>query len=56
MSRESGPVIEVFADIWCPLPTSDEDGPRQRARDWSHQPPVIWVRAWPTRAGERRAS
>jgi len=47
MSRQPGPTIEVFADIWCPfahvgLRAVEE----QRAR--SGRPDVaIWVRAWP---------
>ena len=47
MSATSGPVIEVFADIWCPfahvgLRTIEE----QRART-GRTDVAIWVRAWP---------
>ena len=47
MRPASGPVIEVFADIWCPfahvgLRTIDE----QRART-GRTDVEIWVRAWP---------
>jgi len=47
MSRAAGPVIEVFADIWCPfahvgLRAIEE----QRARA-GRSDVAIWVRAWP---------
>jgi len=47
MSAATGPVIEVFADIWCPfthvgLRTIEE----QRARA-GRSDVAIWVRAWP---------
>ena len=47
MIATTGPVIEVFADIWCPfahvgLRAIEE----QRALAGRHDV-VIWVRAWP---------
>jgi len=47
MSTTTGPVIEVFADIWCPfahvgLRVIEE----QRARS-GRSDMAIWVRAWP---------
>ena len=47
MGRTTGPVIEVFADIWCPfahvgLRAIEE----QRARA-GRSDVAIWVRAWP---------
>ncbi len=47
MSRTTSPIIEVFADIWCPfahvgLRAIDE----QRAQA-GRGDVAIWVRAWP---------
>ena len=47
LSASSGPVIEVFADIWCPfahvgLRTIHEERARAGREDMA-----IWVRAWP---------
>ena len=47
MSRATSPVIEVFADIWCPfahvgLRAIEEQRARAGRRDVA-----IWVRAWP---------
>ena len=46
MSRESGPVIEVFADIWCPFA---HVGLRtvHATRRTGRTNLAIWVRAWP---------
>ena len=47
MNTTPGPIIEVFADIWCPfthvgLRTIEEERARRRRADVA-----IWVRAWP---------
>jgi hypothetical protein len=47
MSRASGPVLEAFADIWCPFAhVGLQTIHAQRART-GRTDVAIWVRAWP---------
>lgn len=47
MCRASGPVIEVFADIWCPFAHVGLRTIREQRVRTGRSDVAIWVRAWP---------
>lgn len=47
MSRASGPVLEVFADIWCPFAHVGLRTTREQRVRTGRSDVTIWVRAWP---------
>ena len=46
MITTTGPIIEVFADIWCPFTHVGLRAVKERARS-GRGDVAIWVRAWP---------
>jgi predicted DsbA family dithiol-disulfide isomerase len=47
MSRTTGPVIEVFADIWCPFAHVGLRSVEEQRALAGRSDVAIWVRAWP---------
>ncbi|MGO9151534.1 MAG: DsbA family protein [Acidimicrobiales bacterium] len=47
MSRTTGPVIEVFADIWCPFAHVGLRAVEEQRARAGRSDVAIWVRAWP---------
>ena len=47
MSSTTGPVIEVFADIWCPFAHVGLRAIEQQRSLTGRSDVAIWVRAWP---------
>src|SRR5665213_3844302 len=47
MSRTTGPVIEVFADIWCPFAHVGLRAVEEQRSLAGRSDVAIWVRAWP---------
>ena len=47
MSRTTGPVIEVFADIWCPFAHVGLRTIEELRAGVGRSDVAIWVRAWP---------
>jgi hypothetical protein len=47
MSATTGPVIEVFAEIWCPFAHVRLRAVEEQSALAGRSDVVIWVRAWP---------
>jgi len=47
MSTNTGPVIEVFADIWCPFAHVGLRAVEEQREVTGRTDVAIWVRAWP---------
>ena len=47
MSTTTGPVIEVFADIWCPFAHVGLQALEEQRARAGRSDVAIWVRAWP---------